>query len=457
MADPKNKNGDMTRIEDLSQLLHRDDPEIEALFRKANELPDLPTENEESIEEEISFEESVNEEILNEEIQNEETPIEVTFEESAPNFEESDSFNNETETEIQQENLSPEIEEVIFESNNIESNNIESDSLESQNEESTFSNIETDSDYQLGESHNFLEDTNNTDFHEEKIETPSAEEEISLHQLQQENIEYNNATNFGHASIAANPAYSLKIENLDPKDADDILEIISEYGLLENNAEKDFRDSLKSGALLISQRSEYLIIHLATRLKRFGASMIMGPSDKIFSSKILKSQASRGLVTKKIKDQAKKGSEDFTSAEKNQRHQDFYLAFVGEPLTVSVFEDLGPLYATEIIDEDDLLRSSYAQRSLEKIEKIPAEELHLFKEYSELIDLKKIKLQKILKAKAIVIEANGIINMQFLLNTQSVKGKTLLILTAEGRAVKMQQNSNNEEHFSDMNEVKNEL
>lgn len=431
MAGSKNKKGkkeqdydnnDMTRIEDLSQLIHRDDPEIEALFRKATDLPDLPLPQEEGQEEiEAEFQtEEIAEEIL------EETPPEEF---------------------VFTENIPLENEEVVFDSQ-FEETPFEAESIEADLpfEETSTEGIEENTD--------FFEAPEEIPMEEIVEPTPEYEEKISLQDIKEENIEFNNETSFGHQTFEANPAFSLKIENLDSQYVDDIIDILSDYDLIKNNNDKDFRESLKSGALLLSQQSEFLIIHLATRLKKYGGSMIMGPSDKIFSSRIMGTQSARGKVTKKIKDQSRKGAEILVAEDDQNPDDHFYFFMVGEPCELETLEDLGPIYATEVIDEDDLIRSSYAQKSLEQREKIQNDEIPLFEEYAEILDHKKEKLQKILKVKALGLEANTIINMQFLMNTQSVKKKTLLILTAEGRAIKTQsqQEQNTQDH-----EAENEL
>lgn len=428
-------HNDMTRIEDLSQLIHRDDPELEALFRKATELPELPSEEEQAFAEEPFQEvDSSEENVTSEEDHFTENPPEEESDNSftlsetdefvndeaqdfATNDSEFDSssFSDSISEEIQPDEIQPE-EFVTEDSSDFETNDLQFAEKEFEEE--------------FGEVQELQESP------QEIVEVPEAlDEKISLQDFQNENIEHNNATSFGHQAFTANPAYSLKIENLDPLDADAIIDVLSDYDLIKSNNERDFRESLKSGALLLSQQSEFLIIHLATRLKKYGGSMIMGPSDKVFTSKVMGTASSRGKITKRIKEQSKKGS-DILFHEKSPQADQFSIYMVGEAHDLEILHDYGPIYATEVIDEDDLIRTSFAQKSLEQKEKIQNDEIPLFEEYSEIIDQKKSKLQNILQAKALALEANTIINMQFLMNTQSVKRKTLLILTAEARALK---------------------
>lgn len=411
-------SGDMTRIEDLSQLVHLDDPELEALFRKATSLPELPiadlptSETDELVEiEETFFEENPNEtlEFLPEETT--EAAPEYIFEETAD-----DTFEQGTEE--------PHAEEIT---------NSIGDELQNQDSQN-FDTEVLDSSYMFSQNDDFT----NQDLAIDQVEDSNAEvfeEKISLQELKDENIEHINSTSYGYQTAEANPAFSLKIENLSPEASADIIDILSEYDLFKSNSEEDFKDSLRSGALLIPQQSEFFIIHLATRLKRFGGSMIMGPSDKIFSSKIVGTQSSRGKITKNFKDQSKKGV-DIIDQGTSSPEGSFVFYMLGENYSFDIVQDFGPIYATEILDEEDLARSAYAQKSLGEIEKIQADELPLFHQYAEILDQKKIKLQSVLKNKARELSANTVINMQFHLHTQSVKRKTLLILTIEARAIK---------------------
>lgn len=434
-------HNDMTRIEDLSQLIHRDDPEIEALFRKATELPELPSEEEQPDEDQSGEEQSGEEQFVEAEPFQEQQ----LSEENLNEIENDNSFSlSESNDFIAEESQDFTTSDSAFDNTSFfDSESVESTVFESSEDDQQFTpenieeeNIEEEVKIELEEnspdSQEFLELQEPT---EEIAVEENKEEKISLQDFQNENIEHNNATSFGHQAFTANPAYSLKIENLDPLDADAIIDILSDYDLIKNNNERDFRESLKSGALLLSQQSEYLVIHLATRLKRYGGSMIMGPSDKVFTSKIMGTTSSRGKITKRIKEQSKKGS-DILIHEKSPQADQFSIYMVGEAYDLEILHDYGPIYATEVLDEDDLIRTSFAQKSLEQKEKIQNDEIPIFEEYSEIIDQKKAKLQNILQAKALALEANTIINMQFLMNTQSVKRKTLLILTAEARALK---------------------
>ncbi|MCK6595518.1 MAG: hypothetical protein L6Q33_09985, partial [Bacteriovoracaceae bacterium] len=83
-------NNDMTRIEDLSSFFHKEDPEIEAFFKKANlpELPpeeiaeELPEEIAEEIPEEIA--ETIPDEIFFEAQENTSEEIQVENQEETP-------------------------------------------------------------------------------------------------------------------------------------------------------------------------------------------------------------------------------------------------------------------------------------------------------------------------------------------------------------------------------------
>ena len=104
-TDSNKTKSDLTRVEDLSEFLHSHDPEVEELFRKVHQLPDLPEDQssfsldqgEEQAQENLSGhidhdqmltsillepEETYNEEIYNEESFNEESYNEGTYNET---------------------------------------------------------------------------------------------------------------------------------------------------------------------------------------------------------------------------------------------------------------------------------------------------------------------------------------------------------------------------------------
>lgn len=447
-------NNDMTRIEDLSSFFHKEDPEIEAFFKKANlpELPpeeiaeEIPEEIAETIPDEISFEAQEN---TSEEIQvenQEETPLEDFGKIEQDNFSQ-DNFSNEefafsSETEDTEESpLSGEF--TNFDSTeNFDFDSTLSTENEEQNEFQEGFQAELQAELQEGLQEDFQNDFQN-EFQDEAPEnlTPADENQrasqsqnISLNDLKNENIDYNQSTSFGHLPTSANPAFSLKIEGISPEYCDNIISILDDFQLLKNNSEKDYRLSLRNGSLLISQVNEFLVIHLATRLKRFGGAMLMGPSDLIFNSKIIKEKSPRGLHTKRIKEQSKKGSE-ILFKEKSLDNQEFFVHFQNTNMNFEIENHLGAVTTSIIIEEEDFNRIAHAQKMLNnKNIETSSEDQELYTRYADLLEHNKEKLVDILKTKAIIKNANSINNLQFQINTQSIKNKNMIIIQAHANA-----------------------
>lgn len=489
----KEKDNDMTRIEDLSSFFHKEDPEIEAFFKKAN-LPDLPTEDETPPTEDLGLDIAFEPQISPEEIP-EETPdvdqdeyLEASQDEtSSQHLDENTYFNEdqqaqslddspftaeESDTELGEDSIflnqdyseeSPlenegetnvETTESIFnlsEENQIESDNeFNSDSsVLEQGYDQEYSNEEPSE----TEHFSFTDSptTEETNLEDENIRA-SKSTQVSLHDLKNENINYNQSTSFGHLPTSANPAFSLKIEDINPEYTESIIEILAEFQLLKNNSEKDYRLSLSNGSLLISQINEFLTIQLATKLKRFGAKMLMGPSDLIFNSKIVKENSPRGLHTKRIKEQTKRGSEQLNVLNTNQE-LDFFIHFQNTDINFEIENHLGAVTTSQIIEEEDFNRSAHAQKMINQhLENISSDDKDLYHKYANLLEHSKEKLIDVLKAKAILKNANSLNNLQFQINTQSIKNKNMIIIQAHANAdiirVKTPASTGEEKHES---------
>lgn len=460
-------DNDMTRIEDLSSFFHKDDPEVEAFFKKAN-LPDLPSEDEtppeenqdldiafesqtspveeqENYQEESQIESQIDSQIEPQfEFQNETT--EQTSEEgtyfsedyqaqslndSPYSDEESDIFNQDVSEERPDENENDsvfETTESAFETSDLTFEDSNEESSELSKDFSNEATIETE-DFTFSDSPS----TDETNLEDENIRA-SKSTQVSLHDLKNENINYNQSTSFGHLPTSANPAFSLKIEDINPEYTESIIEILAEFQLLKNNSEKDYRLSLTNGSLLISQINEFLTIQLATKLKRFGAKMLMGPSDLIFNSKIVKENSPRGLHTKRIKEQSKRGSEQLNILNSNQE-LDFFIHFQNTDINFEIENHLGAVTTSQIIEEEDFNRSAHAQKMINQhLDNISPDDKDLYQKYANLLEHSKEKLIDVLKAKAILKNANSLNNLQFQINTQSIKNKNMIIIQAHANA-----------------------
>ncbi len=103
---------------------------------------------------------------------------------------------------------------------------------------------------------------------------------------------------YGAVAQGGNPPFSLILRSIRyQEDAEDILIILREHGLVSDDNEQSIEQGLANGSLLISQISEYSAVYLAHRFRRFDLDVLVGLSDEIHPSQSYDSDA-RGLVSK---------------------------------------------------------------------------------------------------------------------------------------------------------------
>ncbi len=397
---PKKNSHDLTSIEDLGEFQHEENTNINQKFREFNRLPDLPTEKIQ--EESFHFENEYQNE-------SEENPIEST------SFEFNANIGSEEEVPEVEVELEPS-EEVVFQ-DFIAEENTEADDVEVVSNE-----IES---AQTEEMQAHFTEEIAEEFNDEMIS-----------EIQSENTYLMGHGSNDHFDVVANPAFSLMINDVDMEKEQDIIDILDEYGLLKMNQEKDYRMAIQNGNILISQLSEFLAIHLAIKLNRYGGVVKLGPSDLIYSSRAAGPSDSRGKITKRIKEQKKKGSHHFDQTNQHKDLEDGIHIFLNNDLgpTYTLLSKISPIFSSAILEEDELERSTYARTAL-KTENIPDKDIPLFIRYSEYLDLVKIELAEKLKEKARDVGANAISGINFQINTQTNKGKTLIILSAQAEAI----------------------
>jgi len=107
-----------------------------------------------------------------------------------------------------------------------------------------------------------------------------------------QNISYGN---MGHEG---NPPFSIIIKDIKFKeDIEEIITILSEYGIFKDeDLEKAF-DSLSRGNMLIPRLGEYSAIHLCHKLRKFDISILMGLTEEIHPPRSYESDDS-GIVSK---------------------------------------------------------------------------------------------------------------------------------------------------------------
>jgi len=395
---------DLTRLEDLSEFLHQDDPDVEEKLKQASgwmnesedeaagedllaELPDLPPSE---LEDEDSFEiEEQNVEAEKSQVFDlgdlsdlEEDQDENDNEDNFSSFgEDSDNFSgSESDSEDESPSLADEDnafnEETDFSSSSFDfDNNEDNEEDEDDNEddyasfgqendsfteddtptqpdfalpdefnstdseelqenlfesnEDGLDDIEENEDISEDKVDNNFDDTDDTDdfnssYQDETLEEDQAQEtehnsfdlnnsdHLSSNQSSQvpsttysseredfqELRDFGNAITYGLVKTGGNPPYTLILRNIKyEEDAQDILILLREHGLVTDENESITEQGLQNGHLLISQISEYSAIYLAHKMRRFHVQIRLGLSEQLHPTKSY-THDNKGLVSK---------------------------------------------------------------------------------------------------------------------------------------------------------------
>jgi hypothetical protein len=341
---------DLTKITDLSEFIHQDDPDIDAQLTSGvpeeeeedNSPSDSSTEDMASLDdldddesvgfEEASFDLSDNESDDDSDSSTDfENDSENTFddlnseEETEMSFDSEESFSSETFTEVEDEDNSEFDEHELADetaSFTSDTDNAfeEDDDFNEENEESSFETNDSfdepsESSEELSFDENLDDEANVQDIsepEEDSFKTPQINEseqesvpnrETMAPPVPKENFEevkqFAKNISYGIVAAGGNPPYSLIIKNIKFKeDAEDILIIFREHGLINQGNEDTMKQGLDNGSVLISQISEYSAIFLAHKMRRFDVELLVGLSEELHPSKTY-DKTNVGLVTKK--------------------------------------------------------------------------------------------------------------------------------------------------------------
>lgn len=415
------EKSDLTRIEDLSEFLHKDDADVDAALDKSDEPPAPPSldelpgiddlESEESIDEPLDFSHDDSEETdfnlddsdydsdeddysaEDSNFESEESdfssddssfsPEETDFSSSDADFDSSDEFNSpdtsfnseendfsseDTNFDDQDDEISSEEEEEEDDFDNEETDFSSSDSNEEFDEaDSSISDFSQDE--QIEEDEESLFDNEQEELPESDLQAPDPLESTlttdsppsfetpKRHIDQSEKFEdvksFAKNITYGKISNGGNPPFSIILRNVRfEEDAEDILIILSEHGLLDPSSETAMRQSLEAGSLLISQISEFAAIYLTHKFRRFDLDIQMGLSDELHPSKFYDSD-SVGLVSKTRMNQNKN---ETTRIEKSKVELESILLSTTPTLeNFRIVEYLGIVSEFVVIDEHELL------------------------------------------------------------------------------------------------------
>ncbi len=401
---------DLTRIEDLSEFLHQDD---EGLDSKFNHF-DSPSAESSGIKE-IS-------QLLNETpvLEAEELLIqgESDFPESLP---EGLDMEMESSDEILDANVEPDFGSTDFgeleslddiELPNFEDNNKPAFSYEPESEFTSTSDI-SELENELMTEEESSESINETPL------VDDSERFLDVKTFAQ-NFSYGKSNGVG-----GNPPYSLIARNIKFKDeARDILDLLSELGLVNSNNEKEINRSLELGSLLIPQISEYAAIVLAHKLRRFDLDLEVGLTDEVHPSKSGEINP-RGLIKKENIRQNR--SERQEIAEFITTINDILMTTSPALPGYMINDFLGVKTTFTIIEETELEKLQYVQSSIrnktalvdfensneeENTENFTTPD-KAFSDYNDNFILVYDDLLNQLKQKALILKANALLGINY--------------------------------------------
>ena len=348
------EKSDMTRIEDLSEFLHQEDPEVNAVFESEEDEPPstegLPSLDDLEDDEEFNeFNPSLDDDDDEEDDQDSEDN-DFSFSEEDEEDEEENDFSSESDFESLNDNDDEDTDdEVNFDSDEDFASSDDFESTEdggfdssvefgeegeldseinfSDNEEDDEDSFESNNDFE-SESEDFSASFDNDEDQEELEGEIEPEEEetvqsfdesdsfdppedtvtqapptpVPTHIDRSEKFEdvksFAKNITYGKIAQGGNPPFSVILRNIKfEEEVEDILIILGEHDLIPPGTETEMRQSLEGGNLLISQISEFAAIYLTHKFRRFDLDIQMGLSDELHPSKSYESD-SVGLISK---------------------------------------------------------------------------------------------------------------------------------------------------------------
>lgn len=362
MSKGKKKDQDLTRIENLSEYIHEDDTAVDRLFESFNS-PGKSSSSEDS---------------------------ETTSDEEGSRLYNLDELEDSPETESEYSEPIESETEYVSEVESTDFSSPEESSEESTEgfAEQSFDEPSDFSDYQSSEEDDSFEESswetgtseddqlpppipeevNKTFFNEEEreeiIDEPFFEEpsqKVADHYSEVKSFG-NNITPSEHFSTAANPPYSIVIENIQYKeDAKDLKQVLETFAIINETNASDYEAALNNGRVLVPQISEYKAIMLGHALRKFNFSIQVGLSHQVFSPSA-ESAEFKGLISKKFSHQNLK--EQATKKERNFDINDVHMTSLAEipDFEIEQLHDVKTLMS--VISQEELQRLEFVESAL---------------------------------------------------------------------------------------------
>lgn len=364
MSKGNKKDQDLTRIENLSEFIHEDDTAVDRLFEsfnspgKSSSSEDSTTDSDEEGPQLYNLDELENSPETTEEVESE-------YSEAV----DSEMTEYESESQIESTNFSS---EESSEFTDYQSTEEESDSFA----ESSWDSPTADDSAEEEEEEDQLpppipEEINESFFQEESPSSFSEiEEEPSFeeppHQVAEHYSEVksfgNNITPNEHFSTAANPPYSIVIENIQYKeDAKDLQKVLEDFEIITAANASDYQVAINNGRVLVPQISEYKAIMLGHALRKFNFSIQVGLSHQVFSPSV-ESAEFKGLISKKFSHQNLK--ENATKRERNFEIEDIHITSLSEIPEFEIVQLHDVKTLMSVISQEELQRLEFVESAL---------------------------------------------------------------------------------------------
>lgn len=383
MSKGSKKDQDLTRIENLSEFNHEDDTEVDRLLESFNTLNKKSSSNESADDSENEGSRLYNLDEL------EDSPSNENEAESSDS-----SFDSDNDTPSEMEESSFEVENSEFSSE--EATSFGDTSWDSSNDFEQEAHSDFSEEYAEEGQEEVLEDSFTSEFNETELPPPFPESNDSfdsenIFKEENENVEqtekeakeedtfsenssditthYGEVQSFGnnispseHFQTAANPPYSIIIENIQySEDAQKLQNILTDFDIINAENTSDYQKAINNGRVLVPQISEYKAIMLGHALRKFNFTMKIGLSHQVFASSS-QTDEFRGLISKKFVTQNFK--ENASKRERNFEIDDIQVTSLAEipDFNIEQLHDVKTLMS--VISDEELQRLEYVEHTL---------------------------------------------------------------------------------------------
>ncbi len=419
MTKKTDENKDLTRIEDLSEFLHQEDSDLDSQFAGFSPSLDLNNDASSTGISLDSLDESADDSPP-------EIPMELPEMTEEPEAETAFEVSSLDEVSFDETAEDAPAGEFSFENNNFGDTSTEENSFEgsidlSDDETLSENPMESSSDAFAFDSNDDLNSDLGNSFSEPE---PEQTEILTNTSERFEDVKtFANNFSYGQVQGGGNPPYSIIVRHIKFKEeADDIVGLLREFGIVTDSNEKDTLMAIELGSLIIPQISEYTAIVLAHKLRRFDLDLEVGLSDEVHPSKSGESNP-RGLLKKDNLKQNK--TESLKLNEIDNSIKDIIVTTMSSIQGYNVESYIGVQTTFSVVEEAELEKLQYVQRThrenselydFENTEPSEITSEKAFRDYQNSFSLIYEDLTMQLKQKAFAQNANALLGLSFQLS-----------------------------------------